>query len=201
MSLDMISPKIFKNHVHMGMLKHTHVVNSGKEGEGNKLNKSTFDFLGVGNDWREGFFIVICSKAFSVYGETPDEDMISEVDLPHWMELNTLYEFRVENDKDESEFLQKIHGNKILVIEPLYDKSMKGNHQFMIDTKEKTYYLGMDYCKQLNKWVASLRKAKMTFEEVSRTKATGLTKNVDPWILAYRNGVSACFNIANAASA
>ena len=190
MSLDMISPKIFKNHVHMGMLKHTHVKNTGKEGEGNKLASSTFDFLGVGNDWKDSFFIVVCSKAFSVYGEIPDEDMISEVDLPHWMELNTLYQFKVENDKDESEAVEKIHGNRIHVIEPLFDKSMKGNHQFMIETKEKTIYCGVDYCKQLNKWIASLRKAKMTFEEIARTKANGLTKNVDPWILTYKKGVS-----------
>lgn len=174
----------------MGMLKHTFKKNTGKEGESNKLNSSTFDFLGIGNDWKESFFIVVCSKAFSVYGEVPDEEMISEVDLPHWMELNTLYEFRYENDKDESEAVEKLHGNKIHVIEPVFDKSMKGNHQFVVETKEKTTYYGADYCKQVNKWVVALRKAKMTSEEISRTKANALTKNIDPWIMLYRKGVA-----------
>ena len=200
MSLDMISSKIFKNHVHMGMLKHTFKKSSGKEGESNKLDSSTFDFLGMGNDWKESFFIVVCSKAFSVYGEAPDEEMISEVDLPHWMELNTLYEFRYENDKDESEAIEKIHGNKIQVIEPVFDKSMKGNHQFVVETKDRTTYYGADYCKQVNKWVVALRKAKMTSEEISRTKANGLTKNIDPWIAMYRKGVDNLLKPANAAS-
>ena len=200
----MISPKIFKNHVQMGMLKFAGgrvqsltIGNlSAKDVEGDKAGGG-LAMIGKGGlgSWGDHFCIIICSKAFSVYGEEVDDQMIGETELPHWMDLDTLYEFRFENDKDESEASKKTSGRAMIVIESVNDQDLKGKYNLMIETREKYTFYGMEYCKELNRWMAALRKAKMTSEELARTKANSITRNIDPFLAMYKKKVL-LFNIA-----
>lgn len=160
---------------------------SGKEGEG---TGDRGGFLGSGLNWKSHWAIMISSKAFSVYGEDTDNKIIKVSDLPHWMDIDTLYLFRYENEKDDSEFVQKIAANDLTVVEPIQGKDLKGDYQLLIETKSSFTFLGMKYCKEMNKWVAAMRKAKQTVEEISRTKFNALTKNIDPIIALYKQKVT-----------
>lgn len=122
-------------------------------------------------------------------GEQVDEQFVRESDMPHWMDLDTLYLFSVENDRDESEFKFKIRSSQFTVIEPVKGENIKGNYSFLAETKDKFAFYGVKFCKEMNRWVAALRKAKQTTEEIARTKFQALHKNVDPLISLYKNKV------------
>lgn len=173
----------------MGMLKFAGGQITNKDAEGDKAGGG-LSMIGKGlGSWSEHFCIIICSKAFSVYGEEVDDTLIAETDMPHWMDLDTFYEFRFENDKDESDATKKTQGRAIVVIEPVSDPSLKGKYNFMVETREKYTFYGMEYCKELNRWLAALKKAKMTSEELARTKANSIPRNVDPIIAMYKKKV------------
>ena len=185
----MISPKIFRQHVQFGMVKTDGGKLSGREGEATRANTGLLG-LGALNSWEDRFCVLVSSKAFSVRGEAVGAEMLSESDLPHWMELDTLYEFRAENDKDESEFLRKVPCKQLLVVEPVHDKAFKAKHNLSFETRDSFSFYGVEFCKDMNRWVAALRKAKLTSEERSRTKAQTLSRNVD-WIIdMYRRKAS-----------
>lgn len=122
-------------------------------------------------------------------GEEVDDQFIRESDMPHWMDLDTLYLFSVENDKDESEFKEKISASSLTVIEPVKGENIKGKYSFIVETRDKYAFYGVKYCKELNRWLAALRKVKQTIEEISRTKSNVLNKNVDPLIALYKKKV------------
>lgn len=144
----------------------------------------------IGQSWKNYFAIVVSSKAFSSMGEEVDEQIIRDSDMPHWMDLDTLYLFTAENDKDESEFKEKISATQLTFIEPVKGENIKGNFSFLVETKEKYGFYGVKYCKEMNRWVASLRKIKQTVEEISRTKNQILNKNIDPLIILYKKKVA-----------
>ena len=140
--------------------------------------------------WKNYFAIIISSKAFSVMGEEVDEQFVRESDMPHWMDLDTFYLFSVENDKDESEFNHKISASSLTVIEPVKGENIKGNYSFIVETRDKYAFYGVKYCKEMNRWLAALRKVKQTIEEIARTKSNVLHKNVDPLITLYKKKVN-----------
>ena len=136
--------------------------------------------------WKEEFFIVVTSKAFSALGEPVDEEMISESEVPPWLDLDTLYMFKSEKEDDPSEFRKKIAGREMLLVESVQDSSFKGKYNFAIELKQKVYFVGVEYCKDLNRWVAALRKAKQTNEELARMKGVGIRRNIDPLVVLYK---------------
>lgn len=119
-----------------------------------------------------------------------DEEIIRESDMPHWMELDTLYTFSFENEHDDSEFKEKIGASQLTVVEPVKGEGIKGNYSLIIETKDQYIYFGTKYCKEMNRWVSALRKAKQTVEEISRTKNQILNKNVDSLVALYKQKVS-----------
>lgn len=131
------------------------------------------------------------SKAFSVYGEEPDTYIIKESDMPPWMNLDTLYIFTFDSDKDDSEFKECFAGNELTVIEPIQSGGdLKGNYNLLIETKHKFNFFGVKFCKELNRWLAAVKKAKSTVEEIARTKSNHLYKNIDPIIYLYKQKVA-----------
>lgn len=197
-SLDLISRKIFDNHVVMGFVKKT----SGQQidvdvaSDERKRNVSLLDIAGLKNIlprnlmiWKDEFFIMVSSKAFSVMGQETDDQVISECDVPHWFELDTLYMFKFENDQDESEYFKKFNGKNFLMVEPAQDSSFKGKYHFVLETKEKVYFVGCETCKETNKWVSALKKAKLTCEENSRAKGSAGLRNIDTLVGLYKKKV------------
>lgn len=149
--------------------------------------------LGSGLSWKSYFAIIVSSKAFSVYGEETDPYIIKDSDMPPWMNLDTLYLFTFDHDKDDSEFKKSVTGNQFTVIEPVQNSGdLKGNYNFLIETKNKFFFFGVKYCKEMNKWLTAVRKAKSNMEEISRTKANFMYKNIDPIISLYKQKVRRC---------
>jgi hypothetical protein len=111
--------------------------------------------------------------------------------MPHWMDTDTLYMFKFENDKDESEHIKKIQGKQMLVLEPVHDTTFKSRYNFTLETKEAFNFCGMDYCKDLNRWICALRKIKQNSEEKARTRANLMVRNIDPLLVLYRKKVAA----------
>lgn len=109
--------------------------------------------------------------------------------MPHWMDLDTLYIFTYDSEKDDSEFKIKLSGNDLTVVEPIQGEGLKGNYQCLIESKDRYIFFGVEYCKEMNKWVCAMRKIKQTVEEVARTKLGTLTKNLDPIIMLYKQKV------------
>lgn len=197
-SLDLISRKIYDNHVVMGFVKKT----SGQQidvdvaSDDRKRNVSLLDIAGLKNIlprnlmiWKDEFFIMITSKAFTVFGKEVDDHVISECDVPHWFELDTLYMFKYENDQDESEYFKKFNAKNFLMVEPANDSSFKGKYHFILETKEKVYFVGNETCKETNRWVAALKKAKLTAEENSRAKGSAGLRNIDNLVSLYKKKV------------
>lgn len=195
-TFDMMSAEIMRNHVQMGMVESAGgEMNfiagdlSSKDGDpgasgqlGGIMGKGLFS-------WKNYFAIIVSSKAFSPNNEVVDDQFIRESDMPHWMDLDTLYLFSFDNPKDDSEFKFKYSGSQFLVIEPIKAENIKGNYSFVLETKDKYAFYGVKFCKELNRWLAALRKAKQTIEEIARTKNQSLAKNVDPLVTLYKKKV------------
>lgn len=107
--------------------------------------------------------------------------------MPPWFEMNNLYEFKFANDSDESEYVNKTSCKQLLIVEPSMASEYKAKYGVMVETKENFMVLGSTYCQESTKWIAALRKAKQTSEEIFRTKAGKMMVNIDPYIKLFKN--------------
>lgn len=58
--------------------------------------------------WKDVICVVVCSKAMV---EDPEDDvLLEEVDIPVWMELDTLYFYSYHGKGDKSEAIDKVSG-------------------------------------------------------------------------------------------
>lgn len=195
---DMISPKIVKNHVMCGFVKKTsgQQIDQDVADTDSRRKTGLLSIAGLSNilpqnmmSWKEEFFVIVTSRGFAGPGVQPDENLITESDVPPWFDLDTLYMFKYENEEDESEFFKKYNGKQILMAEPASDSSFKGKYNFVLELKEKVYFVGCEFCKEVNRWIAALRKAKQNAEENSRAKGNGPLRNIDRLIGIYKRKV------------
>ncbi len=135
--------------------------------------------------WEEHFCIMVSSK--SMVHEDYEEDMLDMKELPLWMEADTLYLFEYKNDKDASEFVRKVTGSQMIIIEPFTHPSFQGDYYFMIQTKDDTLFFETKFANQTSLWLNGLRRAKKTREEQMRTKKKTLSRNIDPLVLMFLN--------------
>ena len=106
------------------------------------------------------------------------------------MELDTLYFFKYDKRGDKSEFLKKITGRQMLMVEISSDSSLKGNFNIHIELKNKMYFFGFKYATIAQKWINAFRRSKKSVEEIARTKSGKILRNIDPLIEKFRNKVS-----------
>lgn len=135
--------------------------------------------------WEEHFCIMVSSK--SMVHEDYEEDMIDMKELPLWMEADTLYLFEYKNEKDGSEFVRKVNGSQMIMIEPFTHPSFQGDYYFMIQTKEDTLFFEVKFASETSAWLNGLRRAKKTREEQMRTKKKQVSRNIDPLVLMFLN--------------
>lgn len=194
--LDVMSKSLMKHHVMMGFIQRT----SGQQIDKDVAKEAStgrktglLNFGGLKDilpknllNWKIEFFFIVCSKSFTGATNDTDDQIVSESELPPWLELDTLYTFKFEKDSDESEYFKKFPGNHFLMIEPMQDSSFKGNYHILIEMKDKVYFVGVEFCKEATRWIAALRKAKQTQEETVRSKFNTITRNIDTLALAYK---------------
>lgn len=104
--------------------------------------------------------------------------------------MDTLYFFKYDKKGDKTEFLKKITGRQMLMVELANDSSLKGNFNIHIELKQKMYFFGFKYATVAQKWVNSFKRAKKTVEEIARTKNDKIHRNIDPLVDKFRNKVS-----------
>ena len=68
------------------------------------------------------FCVMVSSKSFDP--EKEDKKLLSEVELPAWMELDVLYLFGYSGLGDNSEFNTKISGSEMKMVEFASDSSL-----------------------------------------------------------------------------
>lgn len=196
--LDMFSAKVLKNHVVVGMVKHTsgHQIDKDIAGNDNTHRTSLLNIAGLKNIlpqnmmvWKDEFFVLISSKAFSYHQLETDDHMISETEVPPWFELDTLYMFKADGPNDESDFRKKIPAKDIMMVEPVQDSNFKGKYNIILELQKKVYFIGFETCQEANRWTAALKKAKYTNEEVGRAKGSGLLRNIDNMVSLYKKKV------------
>ena len=66
------------------------------------------------------------------------------------------------------------------------DTNMRGNYNFRIELKDEVYFVGTDWCLETNGWIRSLHRIKETMEENNRSKFDRIKRNIDKFILLYR---------------
>ena len=167
----------------------------GETGKENSKQDTDFtNIIQVGNKkilpknflfWEDHFCIMISSK--SIDPNDPDETMLTEQELPPCMDTDTLYLFEYKSEKDESDFVRKITGAQIIVIEPFHNNTFKqGNYYFIIETKEDTIFFETQYASEVAEWLLGLRRIKKTKEEQIRSKLKELVRNIDPLITMFK---------------
>lgn len=194
--LDMMDPKFLRNRVMMSFAEKA----SSKVQKNNEKAQLKIEIAG---GWQRIFVILVASKSYvriifssriRAYSKDPDDidDLIlGENEVPHWMELDALYFFKYEKKGDKSEFLKKITGKQMLMIELANDSSLKGRFNVQIDVKEKMYYFGFNWAHLAQKWLNALRRAKKSVEELARIKHDKIYINVDPLVEKFRLKVGA----------
>lgn len=115
--------------------------------------------------------------------------MFSETDIPPWMELDTLYLFKYDGPKDTSDFIAKISGRQMHMIEFTNETSMKGNFNLAIEMKDQVNFFGFKYAFIGDQILRASKRAKKTEEEISRTKSDRLFRNIDHFIETFRQKV------------
>lgn len=109
--------------------------------------------------------------------------------MPPWMELDTLYLFKYDGPGDTSDFIAKVSGRQMHMIEFSNDNSLKGDFNIAIEMKDQMYFFGFPYATVADKILKACKRAKKTEEEISRTKSDKLYRNIDHFIDVYRQKV------------
>jgi hypothetical protein len=72
------------------------------------------------------------------------------------------------------------------MVEPMDNEGMKGNYNFRMEMANSVEFFGTEHAWQTIDWVVSLKRAKKTVEEVSRTSDGKLKRNIDFYFELYR---------------
>ena len=97
----------------------------------------------VSGGWQKIFMICINQKSYD--DENIDDQLLAETELPAWMEMDTLYFFKYDKKGDKTEYLKKITGRQMLMVELVNDSSLKGNFNIHIELKQKMYFFGFKF--------------------------------------------------------
>lgn len=141
--------------------------------------------------WDKMFIILASGKSFIDQDSEPqDSTLLTNSKLPPWMELDHIYIFKYETDRDTSEFAEKINVGEILSIQPIETKKadVAAKYCVRIDLKDRFHMFGMELASECNSWMRALRRAKKTHEETLRSQDQKLRKNVDLLIHQYKFG-------------
>lgn len=124
--------------------------------------------------------------------DEPDDLILSDQDLPIWMETDVLYLFEWKGVKDSSDFIRSIKGAHMLMIEPIHKDKLPGQYHFSVEIKNETFIFETEYSTFVSDWLAALRRAKKSKEELSRSFKHKLYKNIDPLVCLFRAKVHQC---------
>jgi hypothetical protein len=181
--LDMMDEHMVKTRVMMGFgLKA-----SDKNNDNIESNSSGKQANSLGQGWAPIFGIMVTSK--SQLEEEQDDQLLSVSDIPPWMDMDTLYVFKHSGPGDSTDFIYKVEGRQMLMIEYSNDPRLKGEFNIVIESKELIYYLGTKFATEAAMWVQAFRRAKKSGEELTRVKDGKITVNIDLYVDLFRKKV------------
>lgn len=97
--------------------------------------------------------------------------------------------FKYDGPGDTSDFVTKISGRQMHMIEFSNDPNLKGNFNMAIEMKDQIYFFGFKFATNADEVLRACKRAKKTEEEISRTKNDRIFRNIDPFIEIFRQKV------------
>ena len=122
--------------------------------------------------FQKRWFILISSKPFiSVESTSPEvipsvEELITEDQLPRWMELDTIFYFQYKSNDDKSPFIRKIPIRNLLTLQPKHHtEDSKEGYSFKLITKDRKFIFKAELITEMNKWITAIEGSKKNFLE------------------------------------
>ncbi|KAL4426634.1 hypothetical protein ABPG74_018712 [Tetrahymena malaccensis] len=129
------------------------------------------------------WFILISAKPLST--EYFDEEILQETDLPPWMELDTLYQFKIESKENIG---KPKKGLKMSQCIEVFDKDMSKSKEkgftFSINMGDRLYHLMAETAVERISWVSKLKTSIKTIKELNKGNLK-IKKNIDGILKEY----------------
>ncbi|KAL4465713.1 hypothetical protein ABPG72_012395 [Tetrahymena utriculariae] len=129
------------------------------------------------------WFILISAKPLS--SEYFDEEILQETDLPPWMELDTLYQFKIESKENIG---KPKKGLKMSQCIEVFDKDMSKSKEkgftFSINMGDRLYHLMAETAVERIAWVSKLKTSIKTIKELNKGNLK-IKKNIDGILKEY----------------
>lgn len=108
--------------------------------------------------------------------------------MPHWMELNTIYFFNYDGEKDSSEFVMKINCNDIIWADLVETDGlkMKTRFSFRLELQDKVHIFLENSAINVNNWLQAVKTGKRCEHERLRAHTEELQENIDMVLWHYR---------------
>lgn len=115
-----------------------------------------------------------------------DEQVLDESKLPPVFELDTIYYYNLEEDKDLSapkSSIKMIDCQEVIIKDMI--KSKESGYTFKINIGDRLYHLMADTEIDRQKWVQAAKASHVTSREINNCLKIKVTKNIDPICAMY----------------
>ena len=154
---------------------------------GKNMFNAGLGFILPNNLFFDNVFCVLSTCKSYLEDSHTDSDILKPSDIPHWMEMETMYIFKYDDENDKTEYIDKIVCKDILVIEPVKtDANIKSRYCYRIELQDKVHIFCHNFALEVNDWRRALRASKKHQEETIRTEAGQIKKNVDGLVWSFR---------------
>ncbi len=155
---------------------------------GKNMFSAGLNFILPNNLFFDNLFYVLCTSKSYLDDSHTDKQLLKSSEIPHWMEMDTIYFFKYDDEQDKSEFIEKVQCKDVKVIEPVdtSEGNIKSRYCYRFELQDKVHIMCHDHAIEVNNWIRCIRSAKKTQEEVLRTEKNELRKNVNSLVWSYR---------------
>ncbi|KRX03678.1 hypothetical protein PPERSA_10362 [Pseudocohnilembus persalinus] len=122
------------------------------------------------------FFLLVSSKSLNPH--YCDEELLDVKDLPHWLELDTLYYYKIKNKDEIGEPKGQINMKDCIEI---FEKDMSTSKEqgftFRINCGDRIFHVMVESSYDRKNWITALRKSVETSKEMN--SGISVVKNID----------------------
>ncbi|CAD8107610.1 unnamed protein product [Paramecium sonneborni] len=134
--------------------------------------------------FQKRWFILVSAKP--LYQEYNDEKILTEAQLPTWLELDTITYFKEKEEGKPPEAkgdVRMIDCQEIIIKD--MSKSKESGFTFKLNMGDRLYHLMADSEQERMKWISALNLSIKTTKEIQNLLKIKIKKNIDPIIKLY----------------